>query len=454
VSDDKSEKANNVVVVDLAESTAIPHTDQESYDDFGDFSAVFTENSNDRVSDNNSIKNASAEDSNLPHTRQEAEQATGDKSKSFPEVYNDNSVEENNNGFVDPNRAKKFAESDDNFGEFSAVFTENSNEEKIDRKNKMIESGSRIDSNHVEENMDNKFGNVFISQPQILNGNAEETKSGKAGVEDWDAFEEAPKNSDSLNYDGLESMEGIRSQLEVLWSRMPTHFVNLSPSLIFDGNLGTKKKISNLFSHPYSDIVMQRLKRSFRIVSLLVSSHQSLISKAWNPLLANAQEELVNGTSILLRAKGLCQDARKEVKECLQVMVLGLAEYVRVVRSIVGTIGDILCLDTSSMLLKHNLDSDWGGIDLIKIAMEVEDSWETIESFSGALNLSLPSTLESLQNIRSDTLNMERKPLCQLTLQPLSGIINSTRATVNWEGQLFMACAANFYANRISMTQP
>jgi len=45
--------------------------------------------------------------------------------------------------------------------------------------------------------------------------------------------------------------------------------------------------------------------------------------------------------------------------------------------------------------------------------------------------------------------------LCQLTLQPLSSDGEGTTLNpVEWDGKFFMACAGNFWANRVEGSAP
>eukprot|EP00957_Ditylum_brightwellii_P212344 15367194-Ditylum_brightwellii.AAC.2 len=157
-----------------------------------------------------------------------------------------------------------------------------------------------------------------------------------------------------------------------------------------------------------------------------------------------------------------------------------LTEYVRVVRSIVATIGDLLCLDTSVNLTKRNFKKDWGGIPLLESALNVEDSFQVIQSVAekiskkGAMMVSLESIPEIRKRILQQLMNGSRmniSPLttpdlfCHLTLQPIGSTDgdlsfssdstrNDTRVSVEWEGKPFMACAANFWCNRVSLSVP
>mmetsp|Transcript_60595 Transcript_60595/g.89932 ORF Transcript_60595/g.89932 Transcript_60595/m.89932 type:complete len:112 (-) Transcript_60595:86-421(-) len=92
----------------------------------------------------------------------------------------------------------------------------------------------------------------------------------------------------------------------------------------------------------------------------------------------------------------------------------------------------------------------------------------------GAMMVSLESIPEIRKRILQQLMNGSRmniSPLttpdlfCHLTLQPIGSTDgdlsfssdstrNDTRVSVEWEGKPFMACAANFWCNRVSLSVP
>jgi len=234
----------------------------------------------------------------------------------------------------------------------------------------------------------------------------------------------------------------------------------------------------------------ERLQKAVRCVSLhetLSSGEFIKIAARWEELMRIVNNELLTG-KILLESLMPGKDTSLTAQEAkyilesekLIIFVSGLTEYVRVVRSIVATIGDLLCLDTSVNLTKRNFKKDWGGIPLLESALNVEDSFQVIQSVAekiskkGAMMVSLESIPEIRKRILQQLMNGSRmniSPLttpdlfCHLTLQPIGSTDgdlsfssdstrNDTRVSVEWEGKPFMACAANFWCNRVSLSVP
>jgi hypothetical protein len=266
---------------------------------------------------------------------------------------------------------------------------------------------------------------------------------------DWDAFQDAPTVSRPVEAGGsLGSLDEVRNQVRVLEPHLPQPFQGLITASM-DKSLANNNWASS-FGATRS---LNRAKRCHSIVSMLTSSHSKLISSDWTTMISNARDELAMGLVLLHEAKALRKEERAQVRSSISTMVSGLGEYVRVVRSIVATIGDILCLDAKTALSSDNWESSWHGLDMIKLALEVEDIWRSVESASKVLKLSIQTSLDSLEGIRSQTLE-EHPVLCHLTLQPLVSCHEDTRSRVDWDGKPFLACAANFYANRVSATAP
>eukprot|EP00980_Cylindrotheca_fusiformis_P030568 scaffold25045_cov127-Cylindrotheca_fusiformis.AAC.1 len=69
-------------------------------------------------------------------------------------------------------------------------------------------------------------------------------------------------------------------------------------------------------------------------------------------------------------------------------MVLGFAEYLRVIRSIVGTIGDMLMLDDSALLTIDTWGSSWCSLSILEKPLEIEKLWKELEKESANSTLS------------------------------------------------------------------
>ena len=88
---------------------------------------------------------------------------------------------------------------------------------------------------------------------------------------------------------------------------------------------------------------------------------------------------------------------------------------------------------------------------VLQSALHIEELWTRVEHEE--LMLAVPP-LESVIEIRSECLcYFFHNNLCQLTLQPLF-TKGSTKRPAEWDGKVFMACAANFWSNRVSTTVP
>jgi hypothetical protein len=135
-----------------------------------------------------------------------------------------------------------------------------------------------------------------------------------------------------------------------------------------------------------------------------------------------------------------------------QDYIFGLAEFVRVVRCISATIGDLLCVDKNIELQETNL-LQWKDNSIIADAIVIEYLWSQLLSTSVALGMSPIPELESVVEIRArGSLNVaalnNKVSFCQLTLRPLEGG-TGTQSRVVWNDKEYMACAANFCANRV-----
>jgi hypothetical protein len=210
-------------------------------------------------------------------------------------------------------------------------------------------------------------------------------------------------------------------------------------------------------------VSMERKRRMSRCLQLLdeIFNQPKLAATYWAEVISTARDELAMGSFLLDEGLSLSTHDQKRVAQPLEGYVHGLGECVRVVRCIAATLGDLLMLDPSALLTLDTLGSSWCGIPLLKDALEVEKLWESISDKSKKMGLvdkqSLSHKLESLVQIRSagtpdDTNSNNSSPmLCQLSLQPLSllkDLQSTTKAVVVWGRRHFMACSANFLANK------
>ncbi len=137
----------------------------------------------------------------------------------------------------------------------------------------------------------------------------------------------------------------------------------------------------------------------------------------------------------------------KSVK--LREYIRGLAEVVRIVRSITATIGELLCVDKNIEVHESTL-SQWNDEVIIADAIVIEFLWSQIVSVAVELRIvSQAPQLETVIEIRNQYSSTEKADLCQLTLRSLLVGGSCTTSSVTWRDKKYMACAANFCANRM-----
>lgn len=173
----------------------------------------------------------------------------------------------------------------------------------------------------------------------------------------------------------------------------------------------------------------------------------------WKGIMSAVENDLREGSALLnrLAAKISAADRAgiiKSVKLC--EFIRGLAELVRVVRSIVASIGELLGVGKNIEVHESTL-SQWNDEAIVADAIVIEFLWSQIISRAVALGIiSQAPQLETVIEIRSlNSFNASQKAdVCQLTLRPLIEV-SCTKTSVSWNGKKYMACAANFCANRM-----
>lgn len=180
-------------------------------------------------------------------------------------------------------------------------------------------------------------------------------------------------------------------------------------------------------------------------MTILTSSHTKLLSH-WDRITNIVRDELAMSSFLIEEAKSLSNE--KAILSALGTLVAGLGEYVRVVRSITATLGDLLGVDVNVDPTRWSKD-----MTVLQSSLQVEELWTSVEHAAKDLKLAVPP-LESVIEIRAKCISyFYHNNLCQLTLQPLF-TDGTTQSPVEWEGKVFMACAANFWSNRVTTTVP
>jgi len=308
----------------------------------------------------------------------------------------------------------------------------------------------------VEEDDLGDFGDFGSAELTLPAG-----KTGEKEAEDFGDFGSAEiTSSGGKEFDeARERLALVKQQIvssslrlpEPIRRRLGNHGDLVDYGDVFDSNIG--------FDVPVSDERRKRASCCLQIMDLLSSRYAKLASTYWGQAISVAREELSTGFFLLEEASSVSLDAISVCREKLETYVHGLGEFVRVTRSIVATIGDLLMLETSAVLTIDTLTFTWCSIPLLKDALEVEKLWRDVANLGTRLKLAskqdTPHRLESLAEIRALAASRRSRvtsteQLCQFTLQPLPppAHVPLTKSSVTWDGHAFMACTANFLKHK------
>ncbi|GAX26955.1 hypothetical protein FisN_9Lh259 [Fistulifera solaris] len=213
----------------------------------------------------------------------------------------------------------------------------------------------------------------------------------------------------------------------------------------FEANIGIEV--------PVSEARKKRIQRSIQIMVLLSSSHSKLASTYWQQAMTVARDEISLGSIVLGDAAGFTKSIQDAVRPKLETYVAGLGEFVRVCRSIVATVGDLLMLHPSSLFTIDTFSSSWCSLSLLKDYTQIENDWKTVEELAVKCGVERKKEfdLETISAMRlSGTLAaVADDQLCQFTLQPLTydGVL-LTKSPVVFHNGRHMACAANFVSHK------
>jgi hypothetical protein len=242
--------------------------------------------------------------------------------------------------------------------------------------------------------------------------------------------------------DKIRSMATLLPEVLLRQTGSPGHRLDLGEC--FEVNIG--------LDLPLDKDRKKKTDRCIQLLELLSTSHTKLASTYWPQVLTVIRDELTVGISLLEETKKLPSRDVAHVRQPIHSMISGLSEYVRVSRSIVATVGDLLMLDPSALLTIDTWSSSWCSIGMIENALEIEKLWKNVQQiFRNVTLLGSPTDNDtSLQVARATS--AERYPsirLCQLTLRPLSNHDkNTTKSPVEWKEKAFFACSANILAHR------
>jgi len=177
------------------------------------------------------------------------------------------------------------------------------------------------------------------------------------------------------------------------------------------------------------------------------------LAKDWQCIITSTEKDLQQGNKIMeyISSSLSSKDRLHIIKSRkLRDYLSSIGECVRLVRLITATIGDLLCINKVIEVHESTL-SQWNNNAIVANAIVIEYLWIEIAAKAMENNIVLPK-LQSIVEIRSRSSTLDSRQvnhLCQLTLQvPVEEEGTSTQSSVMWNGKRYMACAANFCANR------
>ena len=346
---------------------------------------------------------------------------------------------------------------DDDFGDFSAF--ENAPPES--EPTELEQGGAHVESQDNFEDFGDFGSAEYISpdEPPI----AEQDDD----FGDFGTFEEAPTEpgqgasqkveaTESDDWGDFEQVAPSKSKAQILRDQVHALSLQLPEALLRKtGTSGEHVDLGECFevnigTNSLNDDCQKRADRALLLLQLLTKGHSKLGSAYWDQCLSVIKDELELGKSIVSEATRLPQKDHEAIYQSMQTFLAGLTEYIRVTRSIVATIGDLLMLDASALLTIDTLASTWCSLSILEKALHIEDLWKGIQKEVASFFPGLLGGVDSLEDVRTEVHDaLSSDEVCALTLQPLSEKAQSTtKATVTWHGKRFMACSANFLANR------
>ena len=347
-------------------------------------------------------------------------------------------------------------EADDDWGDFENVTPKAAPEESFG------DFGGASGSQQIE---DTPGVDAFVgasSKDDLDFGNFEDapvtsTSGQVADDDDWGAFENGTENAapdESFgNFSDANTSVWMLNQIRALSSQLPQ-------AILRKGRSGEHVDLGECFEvnigsdFDQDDQRQKRAARCLRVMELLSKSHSKLASAYWEQVFNVIHDELVLGKSLFLEARNLSSNDLKTAQRPLQTMFAGITEYIRVTRSIVATIGDLLMLEASALLTIDTWASTWCSLSILEKALEIEKLWKEIQQeYSTVFSVKPENNVEGirLEKIRERVISgsLASNKLCHLTLQPLADQDkNSSQAEVVWQDKNFMACSANFLAHR------
>jgi len=428
---------------------------KQTTDDFGEFAS----GGNVTVAENNKERRKQEED--LFGNFGSAEDTTqGKKSNEIPgsggvEEFGDFGSANLTTAIENPSQ-KVPSEDEDDFGDFgTAEFPETAAQNgDIAKSGGDTEFGDFADADAPQNNdvgVDDDFGDFGSFQepsPPIEQSHETSKPAESKSNDDTDEF------GDFENV-GTPSMESeteettLRNRIRSLALQLPDCVLRQAGVSGDHVDLGESFEINIGIRTSMTQKSRRRAKRCIQVLESLTSAGNSkLASTFWKQVFDVVRDELELAKSLLIEASTYSKDDWSELHAPLSVMVRGLSEYMRVTRSIVASIGDVLLLDESAMLTVDTWASTWCSLSVLEKALECEKKWKEIQNQLIKTPLDVVE-MATVEEIRSNAGSPVVAKFCHLTLRPLlSKNKGTTKGEVSFQGKRFMACSANFLANR------
>ena len=256
---------------------------------------------------------------------------------------------------------------------------------------------------------------------------------------DFGDFCEEIKPSTSETADGIR-LEAIRSEM-LLSTSLPGAFCDINVLDYFDESMKSGENVGRAI----------RCLFVFRALSSACN-----LGTVWGKLVAAAHNEVGSGRELLnMLRTGEVPISETSESEKIGPYLQSLCECVRVSRCIIASLADLLCLDSEVNIRGSD---QWPSLKIVRDSADIEDFWDDIQSISKELDISVDLSLSTIPVIRrrSPSGQEQSSKVCSLTLQSfeLFGREPEATASVNWHNHTYMACAANLWANRVSINAP
>ena len=275
-------------------------------------------------------------------------------------------------------------------------------------------------------------------------------------------FKGTEEGIDTSNFENFGSIDGDnkfpeevknRDRIRFLALQLPACLLRKSGMSGEHVDLGEAYEVNIGINSTMDKSKKRREERCVEALESLTSTENSkLASTFWVQIFEVVNEELDNAKSLLDDTKSLSPGEWNEVQAPFSVMLRGLAECMRVTRSIVSSIGDVLLLDESAMLTVDTWASTWCSLSVLEKALDCEKTWKNINKQLTKTPLAAV-TAASIEEIRSHSNDSyycgDRGTFCHLTLQPLRDEDKgTTKAGTSFQGKQFMCASANFLVHR------